>query len=254
MRSARAWRSPRSAPTRLGPRALRASAGAIFRVPLVAWDALPERRIALVAHGGEPLAEADLDSSARAPARRGARRASRRPHVADCSPGARSRPRRGRVAQRRGCRRDRALRAARARGRLAEASAATSAAATATTGEAASTAAPARVRRREGIAEARGKVADGEARRARPEVAVQARSSRSRSPRERLGHVELRTLEDALGDPERDPVDEEALPELRASRAAPPGAEGSRRGSGGTPPSAPPPPARAACDAARGGG
>ena len=43
-----------------GPRAVRASAGAIFRVPLVAWDALPERRIALVAHGGEPLAEVDL--------------------------------------------------------------------------------------------------------------------------------------------------------------------------------------------------
>jgi RNA methyltransferase, TrmH family len=43
-----------------GPRALRASAGAIFRVPLVSWDELPERRVALVAHGGEPLAEADL--------------------------------------------------------------------------------------------------------------------------------------------------------------------------------------------------
>ena len=43
-----------------GPRAVRASAGAIFRVPLVGWDALPERRIALVAHDGEPLADADL--------------------------------------------------------------------------------------------------------------------------------------------------------------------------------------------------
>lgn len=43
-----------------GPRALRASAGAIFRVPLVDWDDLPERRIALVVHGGEPLADADL--------------------------------------------------------------------------------------------------------------------------------------------------------------------------------------------------
>jgi TrmH family RNA methyltransferase len=38
-----------------GPKALRASTGAIFRVPLVAWDELPERRVALVAHGGEPL-------------------------------------------------------------------------------------------------------------------------------------------------------------------------------------------------------
>lgn len=43
-----------------GPRAVRASAGAIFRVPLVEWDALPERQVALVAHGGAPLAEIDL--------------------------------------------------------------------------------------------------------------------------------------------------------------------------------------------------
>jgi TrmH family RNA methyltransferase len=43
----------------LGPRALRASAGAIFRVPLVAWDDLPRRRVALVAHGGVPLADLD---------------------------------------------------------------------------------------------------------------------------------------------------------------------------------------------------
>jgi TrmH family RNA methyltransferase len=45
----------------LGPRALRASAGAIFRVPLVGWDELPDRRIALVAHGGQPLAELPLE-------------------------------------------------------------------------------------------------------------------------------------------------------------------------------------------------
>ena len=32
--------------------------------------------------------------------------------------------------------------------------------------------------------------------------------------RERLGHVQLRALQHALGDPERDPVDEVALPEL----------------------------------------
>ena len=43
-----------------GPRAVRASAGAIFRVPLVDWAALPERRLALVAHGGDPLERADL--------------------------------------------------------------------------------------------------------------------------------------------------------------------------------------------------
>ena len=42
------------------PKALRASAGAIFRVPLVGWDAAPGRKVALVAHGGEPLADVDL--------------------------------------------------------------------------------------------------------------------------------------------------------------------------------------------------
>ena len=44
----------------LSPKALRASAGAIFRVPLVGWDAVPGRKVALVAHGGAPLAEVDL--------------------------------------------------------------------------------------------------------------------------------------------------------------------------------------------------
>jgi TrmH family RNA methyltransferase len=44
----------------LGPRALRATAGAIFRVPLVPWREGNGRRVALVAHGGESLAEADL--------------------------------------------------------------------------------------------------------------------------------------------------------------------------------------------------
>jgi len=43
------------------PRALRASAGAIFRVPLVGWDELPGQRVALVAHGGTPLADAPLE-------------------------------------------------------------------------------------------------------------------------------------------------------------------------------------------------
>ncbi len=45
----------------LGPRALRASAGAIFRVPLVPWGELPERRVALAAHGGDLLADAALE-------------------------------------------------------------------------------------------------------------------------------------------------------------------------------------------------
>jgi RNA methyltransferase, TrmH family len=43
-----------------GPRAVRASAGAIFRVPLVRWADLPERKVALDAHGGEPIAEVPL--------------------------------------------------------------------------------------------------------------------------------------------------------------------------------------------------
>jgi TrmH family RNA methyltransferase len=42
------------------PKGLRASAGAIFRVPLVPFEDLPGRRIALVAHGGEPLPAVDL--------------------------------------------------------------------------------------------------------------------------------------------------------------------------------------------------
>ena len=45
----------------LSPKALRASAGAAFRVPLTPWDELPGRRFALVAHGGDPLGEAALD-------------------------------------------------------------------------------------------------------------------------------------------------------------------------------------------------
>lgn len=44
----------------LAPKAVRASAGAVFRVPLIAWDELPGRRIALDAHGGAPLGEIDL--------------------------------------------------------------------------------------------------------------------------------------------------------------------------------------------------
>ena len=45
----------------LGPKALRASAGAVFRVPLLAWDDAPGERVALVAHGGTPLAELERD-------------------------------------------------------------------------------------------------------------------------------------------------------------------------------------------------
>ena len=52
--------SPGSADA-LGQKALRASAGAVFRVPLVAWDELPGRRVALAAHAGRPLGEVDLE-------------------------------------------------------------------------------------------------------------------------------------------------------------------------------------------------
>jgi TrmH family RNA methyltransferase len=44
-----------------GPKALRASAGAIFRVPLSRFDEPLGRRVALLAHGGRPLAELELE-------------------------------------------------------------------------------------------------------------------------------------------------------------------------------------------------
>jgi TrmH family RNA methyltransferase len=44
----------------LGQKALRASAGAIFRVPLVGWDDAPGGRVALDMRGAETLAEANL--------------------------------------------------------------------------------------------------------------------------------------------------------------------------------------------------
>jgi TrmH family RNA methyltransferase len=43
-----------------GPKALRASAGAVFRVPLGRFDEAPGRRLALVAHGGRPVREIEL--------------------------------------------------------------------------------------------------------------------------------------------------------------------------------------------------
>jgi len=44
-----------------GPKALRGSMGAVFRVSVGRFEDAPGRRIALVAHGGEPLREVDLD-------------------------------------------------------------------------------------------------------------------------------------------------------------------------------------------------
>lgn len=46
-----------------GPKALRASAGAVFRVPTCAFADAPGRRIALVARGGRPLPEVDLEGA-----------------------------------------------------------------------------------------------------------------------------------------------------------------------------------------------
>jgi RNA methyltransferase, TrmH family len=43
-----------------GAKALRASAGAVFRVPIGRFEDAPHPRVALVAHGGEPLAELEL--------------------------------------------------------------------------------------------------------------------------------------------------------------------------------------------------
>ena len=43
-----------------GPKALRASMGAVFRVPLSSFDEAAGRRVALVPHGGTPLQEAEL--------------------------------------------------------------------------------------------------------------------------------------------------------------------------------------------------
>ena len=43
-----------------GPKALRASSGAVFRVPLGRFDEAPGRRVALVARGGQELSAADL--------------------------------------------------------------------------------------------------------------------------------------------------------------------------------------------------
>ena len=43
-----------------GPKALRASMGAVFRVPVSGFDVPPGRRVALIAHGGTPLPELEL--------------------------------------------------------------------------------------------------------------------------------------------------------------------------------------------------
>jgi RNA methyltransferase, TrmH family len=47
-----------------GPKALRASAGAVFRVPVVRFDEAPGRRVALAPRGGRPLPEVEVDPPA----------------------------------------------------------------------------------------------------------------------------------------------------------------------------------------------
>jgi TrmH family RNA methyltransferase len=47
-----------------GPKALRASAGAVFRVPLGRFDDAPRPRVALVTRGGTPLPELELPERA----------------------------------------------------------------------------------------------------------------------------------------------------------------------------------------------
>ena len=44
-----------------GPKAVRASMGSLFRVPLSAFDEAPGRRLALVPNGGTPLPELDVE-------------------------------------------------------------------------------------------------------------------------------------------------------------------------------------------------
>ncbi len=58
---------------RTGPKALRASAGAVFRVPVGRFDEASGRRVALVAHGGRPLGEGRLRRAGRLRPRRRAR-------------------------------------------------------------------------------------------------------------------------------------------------------------------------------------
>jgi TrmH family RNA methyltransferase len=46
-----------------GPKALRASMGALFRVPLIGFDEAPGRKIALVVRGARPLEELELSGA-----------------------------------------------------------------------------------------------------------------------------------------------------------------------------------------------
>ena len=75
-----------------------------------------------------------------------------------------------------------------------------------------------RARRRERRAEAGGEIADPERGGAAAEIAARRDPVHRRRGRHRLGHGEVRGLEHALGDAERDPVDEQLLPERKRRR------------------------------------
>jgi TrmH family RNA methyltransferase len=46
----------------LSPKALRASVGAVFRVPVIGWDESPGRQVALVPRGGSALTDLDISA------------------------------------------------------------------------------------------------------------------------------------------------------------------------------------------------
>ena len=248
----------------LGPKALRASVGAIFRVPLLPFDETPRPRVALVAHGAPPLARARPLRAGHVRARRGAGGVAAEaslltattvasivtPGAAEslnvAAAGAIALYERARASR---CRR--LVDGERPTRRRPRPAAAASAAAA---GEAAAEAARAGGGRRQRRAEAGREVADAERGRARGEIAVRSdpveRAAPARAPRAcaaaRPGAraPRSRTRSRRRG----------SAPRSGASPAAPRRAAGSPSGSAGTPPSAPPPPARRATAAATGAG
>ena len=101
---------------------------------------------------------------------------------------------------------------------LAEASPSATASTTTAPGESSSEALGPRVRRRQGIAEAGREVTNREARRSRPEVGRRRDPVDRARVVDRFWHVDVCGLEHPLGDPERDPVHEIALPQLERGR------------------------------------
>ena len=215
------------------------------------------RRVALVADGGKPLSEVELpepvtfvlgaeraglpaevwssESTRPRRSRGGRRRVAQRRRSPARSRSTSTAARLGSSESASGCRHERpdAPRPARRpdaprprRGDAARtgggaspgAAASTAAAATAAAREAAAGRAGAGRGRSERRAEARREVADAERARPGAEVAVRADPVDASSPRAAPRACGAAPLEHALGDPERDPVDEVALPELERGR------------------------------------